>query len=636
MSRHQQVFSFFGEIGDVNGGIDILCNRLGVKRLVYGGWPVTLERRESTLLVVIIEEAGAIIRYTHNHHLFRALGLLVESIRENRFQEIREELQFDTIGMMMDCSRNAVPTVESVKDLLVYMALIGMNTLMLYTEDTYTITAEPYFGYMRGRYTERELQECDDFAARLGIELIPCIQTLAHLESFLKWEASAPLRDSNDVLLVGLDQTYQLIHRMVESVSRCFRSRRIHIGMDEAQGLGRGRGLDLYGNKNRFELMNEHLLKVKEITMQYGLEPMIWSDMYFRIGSATHEYYDLETVISRAHADQIPRGTQLVYWDYYHYDQEFYAAMIRKHKGLGSVPIFAGGIWSWVGMCTHYTRTFKCSNAALLACKQEGVREVFVTAWGDNGAENAIETLLPGMQYYAEHAYARVLDEHKLQQRISFCTGVPYEHFMNIEWLDHIPDMPTPHEDFSNPSKFLLWQDVLMGLFDKHVENVALSAHYGRLAELFREQGRVAGEQAKLLFSLHASLSDVLRLKADLGLRLRKAYKEGDRIVLAQIAEDLLPELLLNVEALRISHRKQWMKTNKPQGWEILDIRYGGLLARLESAQARIVDFLEGTIIQIEELEEERIYFDNRLGAGGIQADYYTTYHLIASANKFT
>ena len=38
---------------------------------------------------------------------------------------------------------------------------------MLYTEDTYEVDGQPYFGYMRGRYSKEEMKEIDDFAAEL-------------------------------------------------------------------------------------------------------------------------------------------------------------------------------------------------------------------------------------------------------------------------------------------------------------------------------------------------------------------------------------------------------------------------------------------------------------------------------------
>lgn len=635
MSMGQQQLSFYGELSGLDNGVDILCDMLAMKRSDTGGYPVTLERTENAELLVRFEGAGATIIYNRSNHLLRAVGLLVEALRSQEYTEIREQAQFDTIGFMLDCSRNAVPKVDSVKELLRYMALMGMNTFMLYTEDTYTVEDEPYFGYMRGRYTPEELQECDAYAAELGIEMIPCIQTLGHLESFLKWEASAAVRDTHDVLLVGQDPTYQLIDRMIGSVSRTFRSRRIHIGMDEAHGLGRGRGLDLYGNRNRFELMNEHLSKVEEITTSYGLQPLIWSDMYFRIGSAAHDYYDLDSVIDEAHANRIPQGTQLVYWDYYHYEQQFYETMIRKHRALGSVPVFAGGIWTWLGMSTHYTRTLQCTHAALQACKQENVREVFATAWGDNGAENNLWSILPSLQLYAEHAYAKVVDEQRLQRRTLFYTGIPYDHYMNIERMDHIPGVKTEHGDFSNPSKYLLWQDVLLGLFDKHIENTEVANHYGRLAKLYREQ-EASQDTANRLFGVLACLADVLEIKADLGIRLRNAYADGNHALLEHIATNELPELLVRVEVLRTSHRGQWMSTNKPHGWEVLDIRYGGLSARLKSAQERLADYLAGTVERIEELEEIRLYFDARSMQDGAETDYFVSYHLMASANKFT
>ena len=60
-----------------------------------------------------------------------------------------------------------------MKLMLRKMALMGMSVAMLYTEDTYEIPQQPYFGYLRGRYTQQQLRELDRYAADLGIELIP-------------------------------------------------------------------------------------------------------------------------------------------------------------------------------------------------------------------------------------------------------------------------------------------------------------------------------------------------------------------------------------------------------------------------------------------------------------------------------
>ena len=71
---------------------------------------------------------------------------------------------FRTFGVMIDLSRNAVMTPKRLKEFLLILSRMGYNMAMLYTEDTYEIKGEEYFGYMRARYTEQELKDLDDYA----------------------------------------------------------------------------------------------------------------------------------------------------------------------------------------------------------------------------------------------------------------------------------------------------------------------------------------------------------------------------------------------------------------------------------------------------------------------------------------
>ena len=50
-----------------------------------------------------------------------------------------------------------------------------------------------------------------------------------------------------------------------------------------------------------------------------------------------------------------------------------------------------------------------------------------------------------------------------------------------------------------------------------------------------------------------------------------------------------------------------WMKENKPFGYEIVDIRLGGLKNRLIYAKNKIFKYIEGEITKIEELEETQL-----------------------------
>ena len=84
-------------------------------------------------------------------------------------------------GVMLDMSRNAVMKPCEVKKFASIIKSFGYNMIQLYTEDTYEIDGEPYFGYLRGRYSKEELCDIVEYCNSIGVEVIPCIQTLAHL-----------------------------------------------------------------------------------------------------------------------------------------------------------------------------------------------------------------------------------------------------------------------------------------------------------------------------------------------------------------------------------------------------------------------------------------------------------------------
>jgi hexosaminidase len=605
--------SLTGNLSGLEKGIEILAGEKSFSSRP-GGLPVSVEREEGAGIRVRRNGAGASIRYDKPIHFFRGLGLLLENMAHRKEFEVSEEPQFTMNGAMIDMSQgNAVLRVEAVEGLLVKMSLMGLNMLMLYAEDSYEVAKEPWFGYMRGRITQAEMRRLDGFASALGIELIPCIQTLAHLIDVLKWSRFHLLRDDEDTLLVGCEEAYEFIGAMIDAAAAPCSTRRIHIGMDEAWKLGLGRYLELNGFTRKFDIMNAHLARVADMAEKRGLSPMIWSDMYFRAASKTGAYYDREAVIPEEVLRAVPRGVQLVYWDYYHTDRAFYEDFIARHRRFGSDPIFAGGIWNWYSFGVNYGTTFDSTDAALEACKKLGLREVFATVWGDDANESMLDSVLLGLQLYAEHGYARTLDREKLARRFAFCTGGRFEDFRLLSAIDEVPGVPKGNPGMANPSRWLLWQDPLLGLYDENVRGFGLPAHYGDLSRRMAESaGRNGG--AGPIFDVLGCLCAALELKAELGIRMSDAYGNGDRQTLRTIADRDIPELERRIRILQGAHRKAWMAVYKPLGWEILDIRYGGAMQRLRTASERLLQYLAGEIPAIEELEEPRMPFDGKKG----------------------
>jgi hexosaminidase len=583
-------------------GVREVCTQVGIF-LSEDGMKVTTKCTSEGLFVKRNEEEVQ-IGYHMKSEFFRALGLL----SENSFKE--ERPLFNTLGCMFDCSRNAVPHVDAVKRMLRIMALMGYNAIMLYTEDTYELKKYPYFGYMRGRYTQEELIEIDRYAGLFGIEVIPCIQTLAHLNAIKRWQAFSEQFDCDDILLIDDEETYKLIEEMIKSMANTFSSKRIHIGMDEAHMAGLGRYLDIHGYQDRFELLLRHQKKVSLICKKYGYSPMIWSDMYFRILSPENEYYDLSVEITDELRSQVPAELNLMYWDYDHQDCEFYEKMIDNHFKLSSSVSFAGGARKWMGPEPQLEYSNVVARPALEACAIKQVKDVYVTAWANGGAECPMFSVLPVLQLFAEKCYANDDSESHIAKRLYVCANASYHDFMQFDLLNLVPGNEHPEKYSHNPSKYLLYQDVLCGLFDKHVDS-RYPAHFAKAAQTLGEAAERAGEWA-YIFENIANLSSVLSLKCDMGVRLKKAYDCRNTEVIKAIACAELPELRKKVAALHNSMRLAWLKENKPFGMDVLDLRLGGMMTRFDTVILRLNDYLAGNISNIEELDQERLFYDCR------------------------
>ena len=217
---------------------------------------VPVRGHRGAALAVCCDGASVTIEWAQPIQFYRALSLLPRPLAAC---DIREEPCFETVGMMFDTSRNAVLRPDTLRSFLRKMALMGMNLGMMYTEDTYEVPGQPYFGYQRGRYTYEELHALDDYADMLGIELCPCVQTLGHLNRALHWPAMRRLQDNDEVLLADSEETYSFLRQILTAASAPYRSKRIHIGMDEAHGVGMGAHLRLHGYEKPYDILRRHL-----------------------------------------------------------------------------------------------------------------------------------------------------------------------------------------------------------------------------------------------------------------------------------------------------------------------------------------------------------------------------------------
>ena len=518
--------------------------------------------------------------------------------------------KFDTLGVMIDLSRNAVMSIDALKRFLPILKKMGYKTVFLYTEDTYYVEGEPYFGYMRGRYSMEEMREIDALCQSLDMEAIPCIQTLAHMKTLMKW-GQHPF-DGEGVLLVDDERTYELIDRMLETLSKCFTTKKIHIGMDEAHYLGRGKHLDKYGYEPTADIMKRHLDKVCHLAEKYGYEPMMWSDMFFST-ITNHTYYTGKTTIPEEWVAALPENVIPIYWDYYQTKQENFENMLDNHLQLSDKTWFAGGIWGWTGMIPHNHFSIRSMKLAIDACRKYKTKNIFFCMWGDDGAECSHFAQLPALHYLAMYAKG-VTDEEKIKAKFKSLTGLAYDDFIAIDDVNNIIGYENNDGAPRNPSKHFLLSDTFNGHYDYMVKD-GCGANCAATAEKLHEVARQSRKYG-YVFEAAACLSDVLAVKYELGVKVRRAYQSGDREELRRLADSeyaILPSLIKKYQS---AFEKQWMKDNKSYGFDVQEIRLAGVRARVESCRRRLYDYLNGAVDRIEELECELLPFGAKESSG--------------------
>ena len=522
----------------------------------------------------------------------RGLFLAACALRDSGdVPKLHQKRHIASCGMMLDMSRGGVMKVEAVKRMIDAHAALGLNMMMLYTEDTYTVPEAPYLGYLRGRYTEKELREMDDYAADSGVELVPCVQTLAHLEQFLQWDVNREIKDNDCVLMIDEPKTYEWIRAALTALRRCFRTNRIHIGMDEAHGVGLGEYYQKHGPVDRFALLTRHLNRVVDICKELGFKPIMWSDMFYRLGSKINDYYDPEAVVPESAIAEIP-DVALCYWDYYHTDEKFYADMLEGHRRMGKEVVFAGGIWTWAGILPHVRKTNATSYPALRACLKAGIGTVLATSWGDDGAETDSRLALNQLPIYSEHVWlgeaCTRAEVEEMGERLTGLSKACYN-AMGAFYAD---------DEDHRPGKGLFYCDPLYplteGMWDLTGYREGLEEGIKTL-EPHLDDPRCEYAWLALRIALN---------KLEWVTALRPAYIRGDKTAVLAMADEKLPTMRGLYVRMTTVWREQWEDGRKRNGWETICARLGAVIARLDDTQRILTRWAEGKIEFIEELDE--------------------------------
>lgn len=533
------------------------------------------------------------IAYKSSNELFRLL-LETEHYDFNNNFEIKINSSFKDLSIMVDVARNYPLKVETFKKLIRYMALLGYSTLKIYFEDLLEVNNEPYFGYLRGRYSKEEIKEIVNYADLFKIEVMPYIQTLAHLNQIKRWCVYRDHFDIDDILLVDDERTYTLIDNMLETISESFTSKRINIGMDEAYLLGRGKYLDKNGYKKRVNIFKKHLSKVLTLTSKYNFDVEMWGDMFFNNSSYAYDNLSVEDLNK-------VNNLKLVYWDYEYKDVKEFQTLIKLHKKVSDKVSTAGGSWKWLGLAPNNKYAIAANINFMKASLKEKIEEYTLTCWGDNGSSASIFSILPTLFAVANFSFHQ--GNKKIDYLFKDILKVSFNDFLYVDKVNNVT-INDPLNAKNNISRIYLYNDLLLGTYNSLIDKNQIST-YKVIKKKLNKLSK--NNSFNYIFKTLFEFCRVLILKVEIMNELRIVYQDNNKEELNEILIKL-NKLKTTFDKFYFALYKQYHLEAKGNGFDVIDIRLGGVLQRIKTTIRKLNDYLKyGT--KIDELEEIMLDF---------------------------
>jgi hypothetical protein len=489
---------------------------------------------------------------------------------------IEDAPDFPFRGVMLDVSRGKVPTLEDLRALVDRLARLKLNVLMLYIEHTFRFRRHPEIGANASPLEAETLRELDAYAAERHVQLVPSLQSLAHMEHVLAHDRYAPLAESDARWTVAPTdpRTYELLADLYAEHLPNFRSPLFNANCDEPWDLGLGRSAARAAELGPGGLWLEHVRRVRDLAAAHGKRTLVWGDFV------------------HAHPDRIPElDRDLVLLDWW-YEARHDFDRVRAFAENGIEFWVCPGTSSW--NCLFPRMENALANIARWADagRRHGARGLLVTDWGDFGHYNLLGNSWLAYAWAAQQGWsgdapADAFDRAFSRLFFGDASGTAARLYR---------DLGTVHEaGFSifnaSPLQFLYFDEVDRGFFVEAAVPRELARSERRLARvrarLERESARFGGDaltHAELLYAADASLLAVRKARA---AREWIAWRRGARALDGAARRRLAGELRhLAAEQARLGRalRRLWLRRARPSNFEITARRVARAVASLRRA----------------------------------------------------
>ncbi len=490
------------------------------------------------------------------------IQIITEFKKELPCLAIEDWPDFPARGVMLDVSRDKVPTLETLLALVDKLASLKFNQVQLYTEHTFAYRDHPKVWEKASPITGEEILELDRYCRERFIELVPNQNSFGHLSRWLTLPEYAVLSE----VAAGFDTpwghetqpfslcpedpaSFSLIQSLYDELLPYFSSRMVNVGCDETFDLGQGRSKAACAERGVGRVYLDFVRKIYHDLKRRGHTMQFWGDIIL-------QYPDL--------VPDLPRDAVALEWGYeadHPFDQH------GAQFAAAGVPFYVcPGTSSWntiAGKTDNALRNLQ--NAAENGLKH-GACGYLITDWGDSGHWQPLAVSYLG--FAAGAAYSWCGDSNRRQDireglsRFVFQdeSGLLSEVAYRLGNIYLSLDMP-----MENSSLFfhLLQQPLAsmkerLGAFTSEQFDPALATIDEARGQL--DQEKMTCPDRKII---HDEYTLVIRLLAHAcqrgKLALSKDLAEGNR---------LRPILKADLEEIIDLHQQVWLMRNRPGGLE--------------------------------------------------------------------
>ncbi len=477
---------------------------------------------------------------------------------------VEDHPDFAHRGVMLDVSRDKVPTMDTLFGLIERLANLKLNQVQLYVEHTFAYAGHEQVWREASPLLAEEMQALDAFCRERHVELVPNQNSFGHMHRWLAHEPYRSLAECPDGFdhpwnptrepfsLCAVDpKSFDLMGDLYDQLLPNFESALFNVGCDETIDLGLGRSKEACEAQGTERVYLEYLKKINGMVRARGRRMQFWGDIIIKRPELIPE---------------LPSDAIAMEWGY-EADHPF-ADHASRFAAAGLEFYVCPGTSSWNSIAGRTHNALGNIKAAVSAGLEHGATGVLNTDWGDNGHLQPLPASYLGFMAGAALSWnaasdvserelaSELLDRYFFRASDAALGRAAYDLGNVYREADQ-----QPH---NNSQLFMLLMAGAKTAPFEGVTSAALERSKAKLGEITRSiPASPSGEEAGRAAAELSWAARLLAFSCDLA---RARLTEGEPLAIASIPQEARKRLAHELGGLIEEHRRLWLARNRPGG----------------------------------------------------------------------